>query len=45
MRALFHRLRKAPAVAFDEATGAVCDAACRAAAAVDRVRTNALLLR
>lgn len=45
MRALFRRSRKAQHVSFNEATGEVCDAACRVDAAVDRVRATSPLFR
>ncbi|GAA2646743.1 MULTISPECIES: hypothetical protein [Nonomuraea] len=45
MRALFRRIRRVQDVTLDEAHGVVCDAACRAAAAVDRSRTSVLLFR
>ncbi|WP_181019431.1 hypothetical protein [Nonomuraea typhae] len=45
MRTLFRRVRRAPALSFNEATGEVCDTACRADAAVDRLRTQVLLFR
>lgn len=45
MRALFRRTRRVQDVTLDEAHGVVCDAACRASAAVDRARTSFLLFR
>jgi hypothetical protein len=45
VRALFRRFRHVPAVVFNEATGEVCDTSCRADAALDRIRTTALLFR
>ncbi|GAA2387108.1 hypothetical protein GCM10010404_50060 [Nonomuraea africana] len=45
MRALFRRHRRVQDVTLDEARGVVCDAACRAAAAVDRSRTSVLRFR
>lgn len=45
MRALFRRSRQVRHVSFDEATGEVCDAACRADAAADRARATFPLSR
>ncbi|MFC4533103.1 hypothetical protein [Sphaerisporangium dianthi] len=45
MRALFRRSRQVQPVSFNEATGEVCDTACRADAALHRARTTVLLFR
>ncbi|MBG0830767.1 hypothetical protein HS041_23695 [Planomonospora sp. ID67723] len=45
MRSLFRRRPAAAIVSFDEATGAVCDRACRAEATIERARTAAWLVR
>ncbi|MET9344676.1 MULTISPECIES: hypothetical protein [Nonomuraea] len=45
MRARFRRYRQGPTFVFNEATGEVCDAACRSRAAVDRVHIDILLFR
>ncbi|RVX44970.1 hypothetical protein EDD27_7744 [Nonomuraea polychroma] len=45
MRALLRRFRRDTTVTFDEIRGEVCDAACRAGAALDRARTTSLMLR
>jgi hypothetical protein len=45
VRALFRRSRRVRHVSFNETTGEVCDAACRADAAVDRARATFPLFR
>ncbi|MGP3916955.1 hypothetical protein [Nonomuraea sp. 10N515B] len=45
MRALLRWFRRDTSVTFDEIRGEVCDATCRAGAAIDRARTTSLMLR
>jgi hypothetical protein len=44
VRALFRRSRQARHISYDDATGEVCDAACRSDAILDRARVHATTL-
>jgi hypothetical protein len=45
VRALFRRSQRVRHISFNEATGEVCDAACRSDAALERARVTVLMYR